>query len=91
MLVTSVVIIVKLRHRGCIHSLSNFICNFTIVNIIYLRLYFWTHARTSSTSITIRNHISLIRAWKTEKIQTNRFNNQIFVNIISEICEHVIG
>ena len=26
-----------------------------------------------------------------KKIQTNRFNNQIFVNIISQICEHMIG
>jgi hypothetical protein len=26
-----------------------------------------------------------------QKIQTDRFNNQIFVNIISQICEHMIG
>jgi hypothetical protein len=25
------------------------------------------------------------------QIQTNRFNNKIFVNIISQICEHMIG
>jgi hypothetical protein len=31
------------------------------------------------------------RAQKTEKVQTNRFNNQILANIISQICEHMIG
>ena len=26
-----------------------------------------------------------------EKIQTNKLNKKIFVNIISQICEHMVG
>jgi hypothetical protein len=30
-------------------------------------------------------------AQKTEKNQTNRFNNQILVNIITQICKFIAG
>ena len=43
--------------------------------------------------ITHQNELASTRrrAQKTEKIQTNRFNNKIFINIISQICKHMIG
>jgi hypothetical protein len=47
-------------------------------------------------TITTSERTDIHTAWrrrtvKSEKIQTDRLYSQIFVNIISQQCEHVIG